>query len=257
MGADAEEVAVAADSSMNVHASVPAEIAQALVRLRDALQERLGDTLASLTLYGSAARGGFQAAVSDINLLIVLARVDAEMLWAMESIFNGVQPQLRLAPYLVTQAEWPQVVRAFPTRVMEMKRGHVVLHGQDVLAGVQIDCHDLELRCRQELLNLLLRFRHLMLRNDEPAALEQDLRSYLPPLVKTLRSLLYVRTARYVDSREEVLRAAAAQFDLPLEPLLQFSAWRAGQVAFIGQEYKEAATVFLNILLRLNKALHG
>lgn len=250
---------MAADNptTIPVHASVPADTVQALLHLRDGLVQQLGDALVSLMLYGSTARGGFQPAVSDVNLLIMLARVDAAMLWTMETLLDAVPRTVRIAPYLVTEAEWPQVVRAFPTRVMEMKRGHVILHGRDVLSGVQVDCSDVESRCRQELLNLLLRFRHLMLRNDEPAALEQDLRSFLPPLVKISRSLLYVRTGQYFDTREEVLRAAAMTFDLPMEPLMQFSAWRSGQVAFSGEEYREAATAFLDILLRLSKAIHG
>lgn len=220
----------------------------------DALARSLGANLISLTLYGSVARGSSQPGVSDANLLIVLDHADLPALAAIRNEL-AARDQLRLRPYLVARDELPHLAGAFPTRILEMKRGYQVLHGQDVLASLQLDHQNLAIRARQELLNIHLRFRHQLLGSIGEDDLERDLEALLQPLLKTLRALVFLRTGKHIDSRKELIEAAAPIFGLDKEPLLQLSAWRSGKVSFTGQEWTEAATAFLNALQQLSRAI--
>lgn len=219
-----------------------------------ALQQALGDNLLSLTLYGSAARGTSQPGVSDANVLIVLDRADLTALAAIRGVLT-THESLRLSPYLVTHAELPSLAHAFPTRILEMKRGYQVLFGQDVLASLPIDPQVLDLRARQELLNIHLRFRHQMLNRVDDNSLEHDLETFLQPFLKTLRAFVFLRTGNHIDSRKDLIETAAALFGLDKDALLQLSAWRSGKVSFAGPEWTQAATAFFNALQQLSQAV--
>lgn len=251
--ADAAAVDVVEVDIMKQLESLPAEVTGKLESFCRTLQASLGEGLVSITLYGSGARGTYSFRESDLNLLLVIQRADMASLAVLRLAITALGEGLRVAPYLVTRAELPQMVRAFPTRVMEMKRGHVVLAGEDVLAELAVDRAELAQRCHQEMLNLLMRFRHCLLGKVDADALEADVRAYLPPLVKTLRSLLFVRTGEYTELRDDVLRAAARHFGLPEATLLQFGAWRSGRVEFTATEWDEASAAFLEVLQRVTE----
>lgn len=233
------------------------ELAQTLDKLRETLVGRLGAKLVSLTLYGSAARGLFQPGFSDVNLLVVLTEADTAELTELRAGLTGADDHWRLSPYLVTRREWPQVVQAFPTRILEMQRGYQVLLGQDLLKETHVDRQILALRTHQELLNVLLRFRHRLLGSHDSGVLEADLRGCLPAFIKVLRTLVYLRTGVHHDERQEVLREAAAAYGFSEPAFQQLLAWRQGQVVLQGPEWETAATSFLEGMSKVAGAEHG
>jgi predicted nucleotidyltransferase len=249
-----EEVAVAEANAMDNPVSGNAEAS--VDRIAGEMARAFGDALVSVTLYGSVARGTTLPGIADVNLLIVLREVSLDTLASLRKVL-GSREDCRVTPYLLTHQELPQVVEAFPTRFLEMKRGYRVLSGQDVLAGLQIDKKVLESRARQELLNILLRFRHAMLGSTEAGDLERDLQAFLQPLLKVLRSLVCVRTDQHIESRRELILSAARQFAFESDPLLQLSNWRSGKVMFTGNEWDQAAAAFFTILQQISRKLDG
>lgn len=51
------------------------QLQRGLSEFIDRLQSALGETLLSVVLYGGAARGRFDPAVSDVNLMLVLSAI--------------------------------------------------------------------------------------------------------------------------------------------------------------------------------------
>ena len=221
-------------------------VAKEITAFRDALAGACGDRLLCLTLYGSAARGIFRAPESDLNLLVVVDRPDYALLRAVGEALSKSFTTVRATPYLLADAELPRAVDAFPTRFLEMKRGYMVLAGRDVLAGAQIDKAELALRARQELLNILMRFRHQIVGGDSPERLEAALRAQLPGFVKTLRTLVYLRTGEHIDDRDRLVEAGASLFGFSRDAFAQLMAWRRQAVAFQGAEWRQAAQAFLD-----------
>jgi hypothetical protein len=229
----------------------------ALQDLQRALVDRLGDNLIALILYGSAARDLFQPGFSDVNLLLVLDRADAPALDTLRVAFGPFADPWRLAPYLVTRAEWPRVVQAFPTRILEMQRGYQVLIGPDFLKEAQVDRPALAVRTQQELLNVLMRFRHRLLGAHDPAALEADLRASLPAFIKVLRTLLYLRSGTHLDDRAQVVHAAAEAYGFSEAAFNQLLEWRQGRVVLQDSEWETATRTFLATLAAVAGASHG
>jgi len=235
------------DPSPTIHA----ELAEALTSLGAACTAKLGDRLVAVILYGSAARGLYEPGYSDVNLLLVLTEAGTAELASLRECLAAFADRWRITPYLVTQKELPAVAEAFPTRVLEMKRGYKVLLGCDVLADIAVDRTALAARAQQELLNVLLRFRHLLLGPNTPAALEADLRSILPGFIKVLRTLVYLRTGRHLDDRDQLVTAGATAYGFPETPLRQLLIWRAGQVVLEDREWDAAAAGFLDALRKV------
>lgn len=163
-------------------------------RWKPVLEELIGevrtatDELVSAVVYGSAARGEFREGRSDINLLLAFRSCSAEVLRAIGPILQRAWRSQRVRPYLVTVAEVPRIADVFPLKLLEIKDAHVVLHGSDLLASVEIDREHLRLRVEQELRNVLIRVRwDLVHSHDEPV----EIRRHLAQLGHRLRTVMF------------------------------------------------------------------
>lgn len=122
-----------------------------------ALQREVGENLYSVSLYGSAVRGGVIEGVSDLNLLIVLKVSDSA---AHEAVARAIGEEPRIAPFVLGLEGFPRSVHAFASKFASIKRWHRVLHGEDVLAQVKIEPGLERFLCEQALRNLRLRLAH-------------------------------------------------------------------------------------------------
>lgn len=241
---------------MNTTNLLDPKLTETLATFRDALTTHLQSNLLTVALYGSAARGLYQPGFSDINLLLVLTEADPPALAAVRTCLNAVDIRWRITPYLVTLREWPQLLHTFPTRILEMQRGYELIFGRDLLKEATVDRQALAARTQQELLNILLRFRHRLLASHDPAALEADLRGSLPAFIKVLRTLVFLRTSVHHDDRQQVIQAGAAAYGFSEPAFLQLLAWRQGQVILQGPEWEAAADSFLEGLNKVAGSAH-
>jgi predicted nucleotidyltransferase len=134
--------------------ALPPEIQAELDRVLDALKSRLGENLHACAIYGSAVRGGFVPATSDINLLIVLKESTPE---AHASVAAAIAGDLRVEPFVLPLAGLERSVQSFVAKFDSIRRAYRVLHGADPLAGVAIDGGMLKFLSEQSLRNLHLR----------------------------------------------------------------------------------------------------
>lgn len=129
----------------------------AIAKMVASLVAAAGDRLTSVVLYGSAARGDFNASVSDFNLLVVVADVELSTLERLSKPFDewrrAGQPMPRVfaLPMLTESAD------VFPIEFLEIQQRHVVLAGRDPFEGVAVGMDYLRLQCERELREKLLR----------------------------------------------------------------------------------------------------
>ena len=141
----------------------------ALDELKTELIAAASDRLVSLTLYGSVVRPEHDERTSDIELLVVLDRADATTLRAIAPALRRAWRRARVAPYIVTASELPRLADVFPTKLLDLARHRLVLHGDDVIAGVEVRREHVRLRIEQELRNHLVRLRARLIRVDGDA----------------------------------------------------------------------------------------
>lgn len=127
---------------------------------------------ASVVLYGSMARGDWQAGHSDVNLLVVTASVSAADLRRLTPEFRGFEAERSAPPFLVTRAEWARAADAFPIEITDMRQAYRVLHGVDPLEGLAVQLPALRQALEAEFRGKLLRLRaDYALYGDQPRLL--------------------------------------------------------------------------------------
>lgn len=130
-----------------------------LNQLVEKLKEAHGDALVSVILYGSAAAGDYQGAISDLNVFCVLERIGLEELKRSEKLVNWWRELGNPSPLLMSRAEVPRSTDCFPIEFHDMQDRRRLLYGEDVVAGVVIDDKYYRSRVEYELRAKLLRLR--------------------------------------------------------------------------------------------------
>ena len=138
--------------------ALPEPVAAGLAAFVAAAQQAFGDDLVSLTLFGSAAEGRLRP-TSDVNVIVVLVREDAERLAAIGDAYRLARAAIRLSAMFILETEIAAASEAFAVKFADIGARHLVLHGRDPFSGLSESREALLRRSRQVLMNLLLRLR--------------------------------------------------------------------------------------------------
>lgn len=199
-------------------------MAQLHSHARDALAPLLESIEhAAVVVFGSAVRSDYRPGVSDINVMLALSEGSLDSLLSMGEPLRAAWRRHRVSPYIVQAAEVPRLADAFPMRIADMQRSHVVLQGDDPLAGIEVDPEHLRIRVEQELRNRLIRTRRkIVLGGDDVATLEGAARDAGRTLRLELWALLVVceKEPAEVD-HATVFEHAKAELDLDVSPLAE------------------------------------
>lgn len=196
----------------------------------------------SITLYGSAARNDYRPGKSDINLLVVLERIDVPIL---KSVLDPVTRGRRhsIAPFFITEANLRSSADVFPVKFLAMQGSYRVLHGSDVLGELNIAHEHIRLRCEQEIKNVLLRLRrHYIMGGGR--GLTQMMSRMVGGFLETLRVVVSL-TQKNLPSREEVVNVAAKKFEFDAEVLRNVSNLRDRGTSLPRREAEELYSKFM------------
>ncbi|MGD0578350.1 MAG: nucleotidyltransferase domain-containing protein [Bryobacteraceae bacterium] len=130
-----------------------------LQQLVDKLKAAHGKSLVSVILYGSAAGGDHHAVYSDLNVFCVLTAVTAKELAASEPIFRWWRGLHHPSPLLMSVEEVRESTDCFPIEFMDMRERRRVLHGEDVVANLEIEDVFYRAQVEHDLMAKLLRLR--------------------------------------------------------------------------------------------------
>src|ERR1035438_734820 len=92
--------------------NLPAGVSEWLSRTSAALVQSFADDLRSLILFGSAAEGRMRAS-SDVNLLVVLNRLDVDRLNGVAELIQAGAAAVELHPMFMLFSELPLAAEAF------------------------------------------------------------------------------------------------------------------------------------------------
>ncbi len=188
------------------------------------LREDLGDELVCVVLYGSAVTGDYQEKVSDLNVLCVLETIGPAQL---EKAYPAVDRWLKRKqppPIFLSTEEVENAHDAFAIEFRDIRVAYRVLHGEDVVASIEVEPVHHRYQVEHELRSMLLRLRERYL------ALQKDHREVTRLMVDSLstfstlfRHALILSGAEPPVKKREIFRQAASRFDTsssPFETLL-------------------------------------
>lgn len=195
-------------------------------RVRDAL----GDDLVSVVLYGSAVTGDFQEKLSDLNVLCVLKSIGPPQL---EKAYGPVDWWLKKkqpAPVFLSAEEINNAHDAFAIEFLDIRAAYQILHGEDIIAAIEVEPthhrHQVEHELRSRLLRL--RERYLALQKDRRELVRLMVDS-IPTFATLFRHALILNGGEPPVKKREIFREAASRLSISASPFETLLDVREGQ----------------------------
>lgn len=199
----------------------------ALEKIVKALKDALADQLRSIVLYGSAARGDFQKATSDINLLVVLDKLDPETLAKLSPSMSKWRRDGQPFPRLFTPELIAESTDVFPIEYLDIRAHHVVLYGPDPFEGLVVHEEHLRLWCERELREKMMRLREAYtMSHGKDKALKSLLVESYSVFLAIFRGCLHLLGGDIPARNDEVIDAVCARAELDQYPFDTIGAMR-------------------------------
>ena len=177
------------------------------------LTDALGPRLATLLLYGSAARHPAEAAAMN-TLLIVRAdggSMDAELFGKLAEPVRKWVASGHPPPLMMTDREWRDSADAFAIEYEDIRDAHRVLAGRDPWAGISVRRDHLRRQLEHELMGKLMHLRQAFAAYwSQPKRLADVVRETRSSFLTMLRTVLRLAGRPAPAARDALVRDAAA-----------------------------------------------
>lgn len=194
---------------------------------------------ASVILYGSHARGEAIPGSSDVNLMLVVDRLDPDTLRRLEPGFQHWAKRGMAPPLVLTRDEWRRASDVFPVEITDMKAGYRVLRGEDPLKELKVRPADLRPALERELRGKLTRLRQAFIPSESrPDELALVARGSIASLAALWRGLLVLAGRPAPAALRETLVQAGQLLGLETAALEEIAGnrgnqkWRCGRETF-------------------------
>ena len=190
--------------------ALPEAAQQGIDAFTAAARQVFGADLIAVVLYGSAADGRLRA-TSDVNVIIVLKRVERAALEAIGPAYRLAHAAIRLSAMFILESEIAFAAEAFAVKFADVSARHRVLYGTDPFERLTIDREAAIRRLRQVMINLTLRLReHLALSGAFPEQLALAAAEAVGPLRASAALILTLESGETAHPREALAAIAAA-----------------------------------------------
>lgn len=161
-----------------------------LTELLQTLDAQLGDQIVSCALYGSAARGEWVEATSDLNLFLILDHASFQELDTVGDAFTRARKRGRVVPLVMTTSELQGASDVFCVKFDAIRQDAVTLIGSPPFDSVEIDRSKMRFVTEFQLRNIALRLRLFFLQSHGSTRIEQDvLMRFFTAALPSLRAL--------------------------------------------------------------------
>jgi hypothetical protein len=192
-----------------------------LQQLVSRLEYACGDDLASVVLYGSAARDEYHEQYSDVNLLIVLRQMKPGIYPALAGVLKWWSHEQKLRPpTIMTLQELLESADVFAIEMLDIQGSHKTLHGEDVVSDIAVPMNLHRVEVEHDLRTTLLRLRnHLLLTNDGDEELRLVMAKSVTSVLTLFRHALMALGETAPHAKTKVLEHAAEVFGFNARPL--------------------------------------
>jgi hypothetical protein len=217
----------------------------------------LGSEFLACYLTGSVLRTGFDPKQSRINLLVLARSLPLPLL---DAVTDAIPAEDRKGPsfdpLVLTESQVRQSLDAFPIEWIEIQETHLLLEGNDLLAGLEVPRNNLRLQCEHELRVKLLRLRLAYLQSKrDHRALEPVLRGAASSFATLFRTLLRLRGEQPPAGTPQVVERVADLHQLDARALIGAYQVRFSDKRFTSDEMLSLYRAFLVEIERLVDAI--
>jgi len=191
-------------------AGLPAPAAKKLKSYLVELITITGKPLEAVVAYGSAVTSEFDPRRSNINLLVVVERLDLELLHRVQPLVRRGARRGIVAPLFLTHEHMRTSSDVFPIEFLDMSDFHLVLYGDDPFKGLKIGTENLRLECEEKLKGTLINLRQSYLEiADRRAAMMRLVASSITGLVSIFRGLIRLAGRKAPAGKKDVVERMA------------------------------------------------
>ena len=226
-----------------------------LQELVSRLQAACGESLMSVVLYGSAVADDLHEKFSDVNVLVVLRRLEAKSAPAVSQVLRWWTREEKLRPPLVMELEeLRESADVFAIELFDIKRSHQTLFGADVMADIEVPMNLHRIEVEHELRTTLLKLRqHFLLGSDDESELRAVLAKSITSVLTLVRHALIAAGADVGQDKAQTLQKAADVFGVELNALHSVLDLREGrQFNDIPELYHEYMTAIQKVAHELD-----
>jgi predicted nucleotidyltransferase len=158
------------------------------------IKECFKDNLKSLILYGSAVSDSFNAASSDINILLLLDKNIADSFMEFGKKSKKIIRKYRLSVLILTFEEFVNSADVFPMEYYDIYDHHVVIYGESIEGKLKLTSDNLRHQLEERLRGFSNQFRQVIIQsNGSNRILKQNIK-IIRGVIKTLmRSALRLK----------------------------------------------------------------
>lgn len=219
----------------------------------EGLVKAQGERLVSVVLYGSAARGDYQKATSDFNLLIVLADLEPETLVRLRPVFATWRRKKQRPPRIFSVETLRDSADVFPVEFLDIKEARQVLHGSDPFADLVVHLDHLRLQCERELREKMMRLREGYIEaHDNREGMRLLLAGSYSTFVALFRGCLHLMEGTAPIHNDEVVVAFCDRAGIERAPFDAIAALKRG-----GKIEGDPRVVFSRYYQALGRAVHA
>jgi predicted nucleotidyltransferase len=228
------------------------EVTQRARQMAGDYRKVFGEEIVSVILYGSAMTADYVPGKSDLNLMIVLSEEGIHRLHLAHDLVARWRKKRVGTPLFVTKTYIDSSLDTFPIEFLNIKRTYLVIHGEDVLAGLSFNKEFIRLQCERELKGKLLLLRQRYVETGGKGRIVRDLiAASLPTFIFVFKGLLYIGGDEVPVTRSEVISLAARRFGLDEGLFRDLQGIGAGTLKLLERELHELFRQYLHVIRKL------
>lgn len=216
-----------------LHASVRAVVESYCERLVSVL----GVHVKAISVYGSATGPDYIQGKSNVNLVVVVDRLDQDILASMLDIVRWGKKKRIVPPLVLTPQYIESSLDVFPIEFVEIKESHILLMGEDHFTSLEVSHDHLRLECESQLKAAVLRTRQAYLEvGSMKKGAEAVLHASLTSLIPVFRAMLRIKGVEVPRRKLDVVNAVGEAFGVDPEPFAAILRDKAGDERIGGRE---------------------
>lgn len=201
------------------------------------LDTELGSGLKAVSVYGSATGPDFVAKRSDINLVVVVDRLDEDVLTRLLDVVKWGMGKRIVPPLMLTPGDIEASLDVFPIEFLEIRDSHVVIAGDDFFSSIEAGPDELRLECESQLKATVLRTRQAYLEIGlRRKGAEEVLTTSLTSLIPVFRGMLRLKGVDPPRDKAGVVKALGSAFGVEIGTFLAILRDKAGDERIEGEE---------------------
>ena len=199
---------------------------KALPAFVEEMKSLFGNELVSLNLFGEGAIGD---AKNHTKLLAVLSEVGPDQLRKYAGVHGkwlkkGIHP-----PLMLTLDTMETSTDVFPMEFFEMKESYRLLHGKDVLAGLDISHENLRRQCEEQVKGKFIHLRQSYMEvADDRKGLAQLIAASVGPFTEVMRNVLRLKGDHIHVQKETIIKEFCEKTGLDDAPFMGALSLRRG-----------------------------